>query len=556
MERRWIKEYPAGVPAEIDPDQFPSLVALADAAMARHADSAAYVMMGHALRYRELEKLSAAFASWLQQQGFSKGDRIALMLPNVLQYPIAMLGALRAGLVVVNTNPLYTADELRHQLRDSGATCIVVLENFCHVVQQVKADTQLKHVVVTGVGDLLPTLKGTIVNFALRHVQRKVPAWSIKGAHRFSELMRTHRNKRPQPVALAHADLAYLQYTGGTTGVAKGAMLSHGNMVANVLQAHAWFHQVQIDNSVFYIALPLYHIFSLTANCWLFMHAGGTGIMVPNPRDFASFVKLLRGTPPNCFLGVNTLFNALMNTPGFDQIDFSKLVASVGGGMAVQAAVAQKWKQRTGCPLSQGWGLTETSPVVAVCRLADGEFSGAVGLPVPSTDVSSRDDAGRELGINELGEICVRGPQVMQGYWQRPDETAAVMLPGGWLRTGDIGRIDERGFVFLEDRKKDMITVSGFKVYPNEVEEVAARIPGVFEAAAVAEPDERSGEVVALYVVRKDPSLTAEQVITQMRKHLTLYKVPRHVYFRTELPKSNVGKILRRELRGKGQATS
>ena len=552
MDRRWISEYPPGVPAEIEPAQFASLVALADAAMVRHADAPAYVLMGHALRYRELDQLSATFASWLQQQGFAKGDRIALMLPNVLQYPVAMLGALRAGMVVVNTNPLYTADELRHQLQDSGAICIVVLENFCHVVQQVKSDTQLKHVVVTGVGDLLPAPKGALVNFALKYVQRKVPAWDIPGARRFRDLMRSHRGQRPAAVTLTHSDLAYLQYTGGTTGVAKGAMLSHGNMVANVLQAHAWFHQVHIDNSVFYIALPLYHIFSLTANCWLFMHAGGTGVMVPNPRDFRAFVKLLRATPPNCFLGVNTLFNALMNTPGFDRIDFSRLVASVGGGMAVQATVAERWKQLTGCPLSQGWGLTETSPVVAVCRLADGEFTGAVGLPVPSTDVSSRDDAGNELGVNETGEICVRGPQVMQGYWQRPDETAAVMLPGGWLRTGDIGRIDQRGFVFLEDRKKDMITVSGFKVYPNEVEEVAVRLPGVFEAAAVAEPDERSGEAVALYVVRKDPSLTAEQIIAHLRQHLTAYKLPRHVYFRTELPKSNVGKILRRELRAKG----
>ena len=551
MQKIWLKEYPPGVPHEIDPNQYPSLVALADDALERYADLNAYVMMDRAMTYREVDRLAAAFACWLQAQGCAKGDRIALMLPNVLQYPIAMIGALRAGLVVVNTNPLYTADELKHQLNDSGATVIVVLENFCHVVAQVKAATKLQHVIVASIGEMLPALKGAVVDFVLRKVQRKVPPWDIPGALKFKDLIRAHDGQRPQPVALSHSDLAYLQYTGGTTGVAKGAMLSHGNMVANVLQAFGWFQQVKIANAVFYIALPLYHIFSLTANCWLFMLAGGTGIMIPNPRDFPAFVKVLRKYPPSCFLGVNTLFNALMNTPHFDAIDFSKLVACVGGGMAVQAAVAERWQKLTGCPLSQGWGLTEASPVVAVCRLSDKEFTGAVGLPVPSTDVTARDDAGQALGINETGEICVQGPQVMQGYWQRPDETAQVMLPGRWLRTGDIGRIDERGLVYIEDRKKDMILVSGFNVYPNEVEDVAVKNPGIFEAAAIAEPDERSGETVALYVVRKDPTLTAEQVISYMRQHLTSYKVPRHVYFRDDLPKSNVGKIIRRELREK-----
>lgn len=551
MERIWLKEYPPGVPHEIDASQYSSLAALADDSLKRHADHVAYELMGHGLTYAQVDRLSAAFACWLQARGCVKGDRIALMLPNVLQYPIAMIGALRAGMVVVNTNPLYTADELEHQLKDSGATAIVVLENFCHVVQAVRAHTQVKHVIVTSVGELLSPLKGAIVDFTLRHVKKKVPTWDIPGAVRFKSTLDAHAGQRPKPVMLTHADLAYLQYTGGTTGVAKGAMLSHGNMVANVLQAHAWFHQTTIEHALFYIALPLYHIFSLTGNCWLFMIAGGTGVMVPNPRDFPGFVKTLRKRPPNVFLGVNTLFNALMNTPGFQQVDFSKLYACVGGGMAVQAAVAERWLKLTGCPLSQGWGLTETSPIVTVCRLADREFTGTVGLPAPSTDVAVRDDAGNELGINQSGEICVRGPQVMQGYWQRPDETAQVMLPGGWLRTGDIGRIDERGFVFLEDRKKDMITVSGFKVYPNEVEDVAVKFPGIFEAAAVAEPDERSGEIVALYVVKKDPSITAEQIIEYLRIHLTPYKVPRRVYFRTDLPKSNVGKILRRELRGK-----
>ena len=451
---------------------------------------------------------------------------------------------------VVNTNPLYTADELRHQLQDAGAVAVLVLENFAHVVAEVLTDTKLRKVIVTRFGDLLPGLKGALVDIVLRYIKRKIPAWKIPGAVRFPSLMREHAGRKPQPVALNHADIAFLQYTGGTTGVAKAAMLSHGNMVANVLQAHAWFNQVPITFGTYYIALPLYHIFSLTANCLLFMRAGGTGIMVPDPRDFPAFVKLLCKYPPAVFLGVNTLFNALMDTPGFRNIDFSKLVATVGGGMAVQAAVASRWLKMTGKPLSQGWGLTETSPVVAVCNLT--EFSGSVGLPLPSTEVTARDDEGNDLGLNVSGEICVRGPQVMQGYWNRPDETAKVMLPDGWIRTGDIGRIDDRGFVYLEDRKKDMISVSGFKVYPNEIEDIAAHHPGVFECAAIGVPDERSGEVVALYVVRKDPSLTAEALTSFMRQHVTSYKVPRHIYFRTELPKSNVGKILRRALREEG----
>ncbi|MET0279551.1 MAG: AMP-binding protein [Steroidobacteraceae bacterium] len=548
-ERIWLKAYPPGVAHEIDPNQYQSLVEMTLEALQKHAAKDAYVLLGHTITYREVEQLSAAFAAWLQAQGLAKGEHIALMLPNVLQYPIAMLGALRAGIVVVNTNPLYTADELRYQLQDSGATTIVVLENFAHVVQAVIGDTAVRHVIVTGVGDLLPGLKGMAVNFVLRHIKRQVPAWHIPGALRMGQLLREFAGREPAPVALNHQDLAYLQYTGGTTGISKGAMLSHGNMVANVLQSYAWFNQISLQHSIYYIALPLYHIFSLTANCLLFMRAGGLGVMVPNPRDFPAFVKLLRRYPPSCLLGVNTLFNALMSTPGFERIDFSKLGATVGGGMAVQSAVAARWLALTGHPLSQGWGLTETSPVVAVCRLADTKFTGAVGLPVPSTDVSSRDDAGNDLGLNVSGEICVRGPQVMQGYWNRPDETEKVMLPDGWLRTGDIGRIDDEGFVYLEDRKKDMITVSGFKVYPNEVEDVAARHPGVFESAAIGQPDDKSGEVVALYVVRKDAQLTADDLIAFMRQHLTSYKVPRHVVFRTELPKSNVGKIIRRALR-------
>jgi long-chain acyl-CoA synthetase len=548
-ERTWLKNYPPGVPADIDPTAYGSLVALTSEALAKHASHTAYVLLDHAITYAEVDELAGRFAAWLQMAGFTKGERIALMLPNVPQYPVAMLGALRAGLIVVNTNPLYTADELRHQLKDSGAAAILVLENFAHVVADVIADTDLRKVVVTGVGDMLGALKGTVVNLVLRHVKRQVPGWHIPGALRFNDVMAEASGRAPVAVPLTHSDIAFLQYTGGTTGVAKGAMLSHGNMVANVLQAHAWFSQVPITFGTYYIALPLYHIFSLTANCLLFMRAGGTGIMVPNPRDFPAFVKLLRKYPPSVFLGVNTLFNALMQTPGFEKIDFSRMVAAVGGGMAVQAAVAARWLALTGKPLAQGWGLTETSPVVAVCRLDDREFTGAVGFPVSSTDVTSRDDEGTDLGLNVSGEICVRGPQVMQGYWNRGDETAKVMLPDGWIRTGDIGRIDDRGLVFLEDRKKDMISVSGFKVFPNEVEDVAARHPGVFESAAIGEPDEKSGEVVALYVVRKDPDLTEQQLIDFIRQHVTFYKVPKHVYFRKELPKSNVGKILRRALR-------
>jgi long-chain acyl-CoA synthetase len=552
MERIWLKSYPPGMPSDINADQFPSLVAMAEESLTRHASHKAYVLMDHAITYRDVDRLSAAFATWLQRQGCCKGDRIALMLPNVLQYPVAMLGALRAGMVVVNTNPLYTADELRHQLNDSGATAIVVLENFCHVVQQVRDQTSLRHIIVTGVGDMLPQPKGALVNFVIKHVRKQVPKWNIEGARRFRDVMRECADCTPVAVPLAHHDLAFLQYTGGTTGVAKGAMLSHGNMVANVLQSQAWFEQASISYATYFIALPLYHIFSLTANCLLFMRVGGTGIMVPNPRDFPAFVKMLCKYPPVVFNGVNTLFNSLLNTPGFERIDFSKMVASVGGGMAVQAAVAEKWQKATGRPLSQGWGLTEASPVVAVCRLNEPRFTGAAGLPVPSTEVTARDDAGNDVGLNASGEICVRGPQVMQGYWNRPEETALVMLPDGWLKTGDIGRIDDQGFVYLEDRKKDMITVSGFKVYPNEVEDVATMHPGVFECAAVGQANEKSGEVVVLYVVRKDPDLTAESLVAHLRQHLTSYKVPRQIYFRTELPKSNVGKILRRALREEG----
>lgn len=548
MDKIWLKEYPPGIPTEIDPAQYPSLKAMVEESLKRHARHDAYVLMGKALTYGEIDTLSARFGAWLQQQGFAKGDRIAIMLPNLLQYPVAMFGALRAGLTIVNTNPLYTGDELRHQLLDSGATAIVILENFCHVLAKVVGDTQVRRVVVTGVGDLLGFPKGAIVNAVLRYVKKQVPAWKIEGAVRLRDVLKDS-SASLQPIELGGDDIAFLQYTGGTTGISKGAMLTHRNMVANSLQSLAWHRQVPIDNGTYIVALPLYHIFSLMANCLLSTLVGGRGILIPNPRDFDSFVKVLIRYPPTVLYGVNTLFNALMNVPGFEKIDFSRLVATVGGGMAVQASVAERWEQLTGCPLSQGWGLSETSPVATVNKLKDARFTGSIGLPVPSTEITIRDEAGEEVGLEESGELCVRGPQVMRGYWRRDDETAKVMLPGGWLRTGDVGRMDMKGYLFLEDRKKDMITVSGFKVYPNEVEAVAARHPGVFESAAIGEPDEHSGEVVALYVVKKDSSVTAEEIVAFMRKSLTSYKVPRKVYFRTELPKTNVGKILRRALR-------
>ena len=548
MDRFWVKQYPPGTPAEIDPNEYASVTALIDQSCAQFAQRTAYIQMEHRLSYRQLDRLSARFAAWLQQRGLKKGDRIAIMLPNILQYPVVMFGALRAGLTVVNTNPLYTPSELEHQLRDSGATALVVLENFAAVAEQALAVVPVANVVVTAVGDLLGFPKGPLVNFVLRHVQRKVPAWHLPGAQSLTDILKNAPDTF-EHVEVGHDDIAYLQYTGGTTGVSKGAMLTHGNMIANILQGRAWFKQVEIDNTTYVCALPLYHIFSLTANCLLFASIGGAGHLITNPRDFPGFVKELRRHPPMFFMGVNTLFNALMNTVGFSELDFSRLVATVGGGMAVQRAVAERWQQLTGCVLTQGWGLTEASPAGCINPLVGVGFTGAVGLPLPSTEVSIRDDAGRELGLDTPGEICLRGPQVMRGYWQRPDETAKVMLPEGWLRTGDVGRMDERGYVFIEDRKKDMIIVSGFKVFPNEVEDVVARLPGIAEVAAVAQADERAGEVVALFVVKKDPALTAESIMEYCQKYLTGYKLPRHIYFRNELPKTNVGKILRRALR-------
>ena len=548
MERIWLKSYPPGVPAEIDPSRLRTLKELVETTCREHAYNIAFVQMDAELTYRRLDELSRAFAAWLQRAGFVKGDRFAIMLPNTLQYPIALFGALRAGLVVVNTNPLYTAPELEHQLSDSGATGILVLENFAHVVEKVLPRTGVKHVLVTAVGDLLGFPKSHIVNFVVRHVRKQVPAWNIPQAVSFKVAVAQGKKLPLTPVEVGSDDLAFLQYTGGTTGVSKGAMLSHGNVASNVLQSEAWLGPGVGSDGVLITAIPLYHIFALTGNCMVFARLGWKNVLIINPRDVPSFIRDLQKNPPNYISGVNTLFNALLHAPGFEQIDFSRLQTALGGGMAVQATVAQRWKEATGHVLTQAWGLTETSP--GACINPSGvDFNGSIGLPISSTEIAIKDDAGKDLEFGQIGEICVRGPQVMQGYWKRPDETAKVMLPGGWLRTGDVGRMDQQGFVYIEDRKKDMILVSGFNVYPNEVEAVAVTCPGVLEAAAVAQPDERSGEVVALFVVRKDPGLTEHQVLDCCRQSLAGYKVPKHVYFRSELPKSNVGKILRKELR-------
>ena len=554
MEKIWLKHYPVGRPAEINPDEYRSLVELMHDCCRQYGTAPAFTNFGKSIAYCELEALTRDFAAWLQNVAkLKRGDRIALMMPNLLQYPVAMLGAMRAGLTIVNTNPLYTAHELRHQMQDSGAVAIVVLENFAHVLQEVIHTTAIQTVIVTAVGDMLGFPKQGIVNFVVRHVRKQVPGFDLPHAVRFNTVLRGGRYLQLDEVRLSHEDIAFLQYTGGTTGVAKAAVLTHRNMVANCIQASSCIGMSNLRGETVITALPLYHIFSLTVNCFVFMKLGTHNLLITNPRDFPGFVKELDKVKMAGITAVNTLFNALLHTPGFDKVDFSRLKVSLGGGMAVQPSVAEHWKKVTGCVVAQGWGLTEASPVGCVTPL-DTDFDGSIGMPVPSTEISIRNDAGEELPLGESGEICLRGPQVMREYWRRPDETANVMLPDGWLRTGDVGRMDERGFVFIEDRKKDMITVSGFKVFPNEVEAVVAAHPGVLEVAAVAQPDERAGEVVAVFVVRKDPNLTAEQIIEHCRHELTGYKLPKHVHFRTELPKTNVGKILRRALRDELEA--
>ena len=555
MDKLWLEHYPPGTPAEIDPDQYRSLKELVERALLEHAGRPAFTNQGRTLTYADIDRLSARFGAWLQvEAGLGRGDRVAIMMPNLLQYPIAMFGAMRAGLTVVNVNPLYTARELEHQLNDSGARVVVIYEGACHALEKALPATGIEKVVVTGIGDLLGFPKGPVVNFVVRKLKKLVPAWNLPGHLRFTEVLARGAAHRLKPVEVGPEDVLFLQYTGGTTGVSKGAVLSHRNLVANTLQMIAWLPELQAEGeSVVITALPLYHIFALTTNCLVFTAVGGENVLITNPRDLKGFVAELSRVRFSFITGVNTLFNGLLNTPGFEKIDFSRLKVAFGGGMAVQAAVSERWKALTGRHICQGWGLTETSPVATANRPKDEEFNGSIGLPMPSTELSIRNDAGEEVAIGEVGEICVRGPQVMQGYWNRPEETAKVMLPEGWLRTGDVGRMDTRGFTWIEDRKKDMILVSGFNVYPNEVEGVVAALPGVLEVAAVAQPDPRSGESVALFVVRKDPALTERDILAHCREQLTGYKMPQAIHFRDELPKSNVGKILRRELRDEVQ---
>ena len=549
--RPWLVQYPAGIPAEIDTRKFASLKDVLASSCLRFADLPAYKSMGTVLTYRQLDEASRAFAAWLQQVArLRRGDRVALMLPNLLQYPVALFGVLRAGMVVVNVNPLYTPRELEHQLKDADATAIVVLENFAHALAQVIESTPTRTVITTQVGDLLPPLRRLLTNAVVKHVRKLVPPWRLAGAVGFDRVLAAGRSQVLDEVELGHDDLAFLQYTGGTTGVAKGAMLSHGNMVANVLQAAAWLapHLNDGEETVI-IPLPLYHVFALTG-CLSLFSKGAQTVLVANPRDMPAFIKTLRQTRFTAIIGVNTLFRALLDAPGFAAVDLSHLKLAVAGGMAVQHVVAQRWKQRAGVPLVEGYGLTETSPVAIANPVTIQEWSGQIGVPVPSTDAAILDDDGRPVPLGEVGEIGVRGPQVMRGYWNRPDETAKVMTTEGWLRTGDMGMMDERGSIRLTDRKKDMIVVSGFKVFPNEIEDVLTMHPGVLEAGAIGVPDERSGEAVKVVVVRKDETLSADELRAHCRQHLTAYKVPRIVEFRSDpLPKSNIGKILRRELR-------
>jgi long-chain acyl-CoA synthetase len=551
--KRWLGAYPPGVPAEIDADSHGSLCALIESSFERYGDAPAFTNLGTTLTFADVERSSRAFAAYLQSlPGMTPGERVAVMLPNILQSPIVIYGALRAGLVTVNVNPMYKVHELEHQLADSGARAIVVLENFAHTVELALPKTQVRHVIVTRIGDHLPAPKSVIVNFAVKYLQKRVASWHIPAAARYRDSLAAGARLPFRQAEPRGSDVALLQYTGGTTGRAKGAMLTHRNLVANTLQAAAWVKPFYApDAGVVLTPLPIYHIYSLTANLLCFTELGGHNVLITDPRDFRSFVKLLSKTRFAYMTGVNTLFNALLNTPGFADVDFSSLRVCMGGGMAVQREVATRWKEVTGVPIAQGYGLTEASPIVSGNRLDLVEFNGSVGLPFPSTDVALFDDAGAEVGAGEIGEICVRGPQVMAGYWERPEETADV-LRGGWLRTGDVGRMDDVGYVFIEDRKKDVIVVSGFKVYPNEIEDVAASQPGVREAAAVGVPDKQSGEAVKLLVVRADTKLTEADIVKHMRANLTGYKVPRHVEFIDELPKSNVGKVLRRTLKDRG----
>ena len=560
MERIWLKQYPAGVPADIDVTQYTSLVELLEESFAKFSDRKAFICMDKSITYRDLDEMSLALAAYLQSKGLQKGTRVALMMPNVLQYPASTAAVLRAGYAVVNVNPLYTPRELEHQLKDSGAEAIIVLENFATTLQQVIARTAVKHVIIASMGDLLG-LKGMIVNLVVRRVKKMVPAYYIPGAVTFNDALAAGRNMKLNKPKIAHDDVAFLQYTGGTTGVSKGATLLHRNILANVLQNDAWLQPAlaappHVDQLFIVCALPLYHIFALTACFLLGMRAGGVNLLIPNPRDMPGFIKELMKYQVNSLPAVNTLYNGLLHSPGFDKVDFSKLKISVGGGMAVQRPVAEQWKKLTGCEILEAYGLSETSPGLTCNPATFTEFNGSIGIPIPSTDLSIRDDDGNEVPLGQPGEICAKGPQVMPGYWNKPDETAKVMTSDGYFRTGDIGVMTPDGYTKIVDRKKDMILVSGFNVYPNEIEEVIASHPGVLECAVIGVEDARSGEAVKAFVVKKDPNVTAEDIIKYCGTQLTNYKVPKQIEFRTDLPKTNVGKILRRALRDEKKAAA
>jgi long-chain acyl-CoA synthetase len=547
MEKIWLKSYPSGVPAEIDLQEYASLKDVLESTCRRYADLPAFSNLGAAISFRELEELSRAFGAWLQHAGLGKGERVALMMPNLLQYPVALFGALRAGCTVVNTNPLYTARELQHQLIDSGATAIVVLDHFAHTVQEVLPNTPVRHVIVTQLGDLLHFPRAQLTNFVVKHVKHMVPEWHIEGAVALTDMLKRGADMGLTDVPLNSEDTAFLQYTGGTTGVPKGAILTHGNLVANLQQTKVWVKDVLVEGKeTAIIPLPLYHVFALTGML-VFFTLGANNVLITNPRDIESFVKELRHTPFSAMIGVNTLFNALLNAPGLEEVDTRHVKVVVAGGMAVQRAIAERWHRLFGIPIIEGYGLTETSPIACANPLNIEEYTGAIGLPVPSTEAAILDDAGAEVALGALGEICIRGPQVMKGYWNKPEETANVFTSDGWLRTGDIGFMNERGYIKLVDRKKDVIVVSGFKVFPNEVEDVVAMHPDVLEVAAIAADDARSGQVVKVVVVKKNPSLTETELMEHCKKNLTSYKMPKYIVFRDQpLPKSNIGKILRR----------
>jgi len=551
VEKIWLKSYPKGVPAEVDLQAYSSIVDVFEKSIERFKDKPAFANMGSQLSYQELDEKTQDFAAYLQQElGLNKGDRVAIMMPNLLQYPIALFGILRAGLTVTNINPLYSPRELKHQLVDSGACCIVILENFCHVLEKVLDDTQVKTIISTRIGDMLSFPKSALVNFVVKHVKRMVPSYRLPQAISFSQTLEKGARHTLQAVDITQQDLAFIQYTAATTGVAKGVMLSHGNIVANLQQLSAWIGPFTEEGKELAITpLPLYHIFSLVGNCLLFMKIGGQIYLITNPRDYKGFVQELSKLKFSVITGVNTLYNALLNTPGFEKLDFSGVKLPIGGGMALQRGVAKRWNAVTGKPLIEAYGLTEASPGICFNPLDLAEFNDKAGLPLPSTECTIQDEHNQPLPVGEVGELCVRGPQVMQGYWKRAEQTAEVLKADGWLHTGDLATIDENGFIQILERKDDMISVSGFNIYPSEIENVVAEHPGVNEAAAIGIAHEKSGQVVKLFVVKKDPDVTEEQLLDYCKQNLTPYKTPKHIEFRESLPKSNVGKIIRRELR-------